>query len=185
MHTYNFIFKGLALFLAVLMALTVFPASAFAAEDGTSDTLETSGDGAPEYVLMNIPYDKFYAAEIDNGIPADAVSSATRNKPRTGTLVNGSYHVNADGSDISGVTFPVKVGDGADLSSYTQITDDNSVEIAVTNRGQTTTTTYSGKDALFESEDYSYYVLEEEPAYYKIWEAGSHITQKTVSTKSR
>ncbi len=114
MHTYNFIFKGLALFLAVLMALTVFPASAFAAEDGTSDTLETSGDGAPEYVLMNIPYDKFYAAEIDNDIPADAVSSATRNKPRTGTLVNGSYHVNADGSDISGVTFPVKVGDGAD-----------------------------------------------------------------------
>ena len=134
---------------------------------------------------MNIPYDKFYAAEIDNGIPADAVSSATRNKPRTGTLVNGSYHVNADGSDISGVTFPVKVGDGADLSGYTQITDDNSVEIAVTNRGQTTTTTYSGKDALFESEDYSYYVLEEGPAYCKIWEAESHITQKTVSTKSR
>ena len=171
MRTYNFTFKGLALFLAVLMALTVFPASAFAAEDGTSDTLETSGDGAPEYVLMNIPYDKFYAAEIDNDIPVDAVSSATRNKPRTGTLVNGSYHVNADGSDISGVTFPVKVGDGADLSGYTQITDDNSVEITVTNRGQTTTTTYSGKDALFESEDYSYYVLEEEPAYYKILEA--------------
>ena len=54
MRTYNFTFKGLALFLAVLMALTVFPASAFAAEDGTSDTLETSGDARRTYVLMNI-----------------------------------------------------------------------------------------------------------------------------------
>jgi hypothetical protein len=37
----------------------------------------------------------------------DAVTSATLNKPRTGTLAGGSYHVNADGSDISGVIYPV------------------------------------------------------------------------------
>ena len=54
------------------------------------------------YVLMNIPYEKFYASE---GIPGvDAVTSATKNKPRTGTLAGGSYHVNADGtfSAVSG-----------------------------------------------------------------------------------
>lgn len=37
----------------------------------------------------------------------------------------------------------------------------------MTNRGQTSTTTYTGKDALFESASYSYYVLSEAPSYYK------------------
>ena len=32
-----------------------------------------------------------------------------RNKTRAGKLAGGSYHVNADGSDITGVSFPVKV----------------------------------------------------------------------------
>ena len=32
-----------------------------------------------------------------------------RNEPRAGKLVAGSYHVNADGTDITGVSFPVKV----------------------------------------------------------------------------
>lgn len=121
----------------------------------------------PQYVLMNIPYSDFYAAEVNNGIEVDAVTSATLNKPRTGSLAGGSYHVSRDGSDITGVTFPVKVGEGVDLSGYTRVTDESSVEITVTNRGQTSTVTYSGKDALFENESYAYYVLSEEPAFYK------------------
>ena len=48
-------------------------------------------------------------------------------------------------SDITGITFPVKVTEGMDLSKYTKVTDEDSVEITVTNRGQTSTTTYAGK----------------------------------------
>ena len=43
----------------------------------------------------------------------------------------------------------------------------SSVSITVTNRGQPSTTEYKGQDALFESADYSYYVLSEQPAQYK------------------
>lgn len=117
------------------------------------------------YVLMNIPYEKFYASE---GIPGvDAVTSATKNKPRTGTLAGGSYHVNADGTDISGIIYPVYVKDPEILSSYKQITDEDSVTITVTNRGQESMTTYAGKDALFEAPSYAYYTLTEKPARYK------------------
>ncbi len=66
---------------------------------------------------MNIPYADFYDSEINgNDEDVDAVSSATHAKPRTGSLVGGSYHVNSDGSDISGITFPVKVSDAAELA---------------------------------------------------------------------
>ena len=119
------------------------------------------------YVLMNIPYEEFYAAELNNDVAVDGVTSATLNKTRTQRMAAGSYHVNADGSDISGIIFPVKVPKGVRLDGYTQITDDSEVEITVTNRGTTTPTTYTGKDALFESASYSYYVLSEAPAYYK------------------
>ena len=47
----------------------------------------------------------FYAAEGDADV--DAVSSATKMKTRA-SLAAGSYHVNSDGTDISGITFPVK-----------------------------------------------------------------------------
>ena len=119
------------------------------------------------YVLMNIPYDQFYAADVNNSVKVDAFTSATKNKVRTAGLAGGSYHVNASGDEITGVTFPVKLGEGVDLSKYTKITDDSTVNITVTNRGQTSTTTYTGKDALFESDSYSYYVLSEAPSYYK------------------
>lgn len=131
------------------------------------DALEKAVVEKPEYVLMNIPYAEFYQADVRNDVQVDAFSSATLSKTRTGNLAGGSYHVNKDGSDITGITFPVKVGEGVDLSAYTQITDESSVEITVTNRGQTSTTTYKGKDALFESASYSYYVLSEAPSFYK------------------
>lgn len=120
------------------------------------------------YVLMNIPYADFYKSELNpDSAQVDAVSSATKMKPRTGTLAAGSYHVNSDGSDISGIIYPVKISDNSILSGKTEITDASEVTIVVTNRGKTVTTTYRGKDALFESPDYSYYKLSDAPSHYK------------------
>jgi hypothetical protein len=117
---------------------------------------------------MNIPYADFYDSEVKgNDEDVDAVSSATLNKTRTGSLVGGSYHEDPEGSEIRGVTFPVRVKKGTDLSSFKKVTDEDSVDITVTNRGQTNTTTYKGKDALFENEDFAYYELSEVPSYYK------------------
>ena len=39
--------------------------------------------------------------------------------------------------------------------------------MTVTNRGQTSTTTYTGNDALYENASYAYYTLHEVPSYYK------------------
>lgn len=118
------------------------------------------------YVLMNIPYDEFYKAEMSEGSAhVDAVSSATMNKTRS-YLAAGSYHVNPDGSEISGVIYPVRVKN-SDLSGLTRITDSDSKSITVSLKGKETTTEYKGKDALFESADHSYYVLSETPSSYK------------------
>ena len=117
------------------------------------------------YVLMNIPYDKFYAAEGDDDV--DAVTSATKKKTRNSGLTAGSYHVNSDGTDITGVVYPVKVSDISALKKYTKITDESKVDITVSGKGGEQTTTYKGKDALFESASYSYYILSEAPSYYK------------------
>lgn len=144
------------------------PDAEIAAEDSESAEeawIVGEEEAAVQYVLMNIPYDRFYAAE---GIEeVDAVSSATKTKPRTGGLAGGSYHVSAEGTDISGVIYPVKVSAASDLNGLKKVTDSDSVVITVTNRGQEATTTYTGKDALFENESYAYYVLPEAPAYYK------------------
>ena len=117
------------------------------------------------YVLMNIPYDKFYAAEGDDDV--DAVTSATKQKTRNSGLTAGSYHVNSDGTDITGVVYPVKVSDISALENYTKITDESKVDITVSGKGGEQTKTYEGKDALFESASYSYYILSEAPSYYK------------------
>ena len=136
-----------------------------AAEEVAAPTKELTGKNAAVYVLMNIPYAEFYAAEGDSAV--DAVSSATKNKPRTIGLSGGSYHVTREGTDITGVTYPVKVNDPSVLEGLTEIKDTDSVDITVTNRGTTTTTTFTGKDVLYESPSYAYYVLDGEPASYK------------------
>ena len=123
---------------------------------------------AGDYVLMNIPYADFYAAESNNA-GTDIVTSATLQKTRS-SLASGSYHVNSDGTDISGATFAVKVGEGdIDWSKFTRVTDNSSVTITTSIKGKESTTTYTGKDALFESANYSYYVLPagEVPTNYK------------------
>ena len=135
---------------------------------GALDALVSLYPQAGDYVLMNIPYSDFYAAESNNA-GTDVVTSATKQKTRS-TLAAGSYHVNTDGSDISGVTFAVKVGEGdIDWSKFTRVTDDSTVQITTSIKGKESTTTYTGKDALFESANYSYYVLPagEVPTNYK------------------
>ena len=125
-------------------------------------------DSEYSYVLMNIPYAAFYKAETTgNDTKVDAFTSATKNKTRTKGLAGGSYHENADGSKIDGITYAVKVDPSVDLSKYKEVKDGDSVEITVTNRGQTTTTTLTGKDTLFENASYAYYPLTEAPENYK------------------
>lgn len=120
------------------------------------------------YVLMNIPYAAFYKAEASNNdVEVDAFTSATLNKTRTTGLAGGSYHANEDGSKIDGITYAVKVDSSVDLTKYKEVKDTDKVEITVTNRGKTSTTTLEGKDTLFQNETYAYYPLTETPANYK------------------
>ena len=88
------VFAG-ALAAAMLVCAVAVPA--FAAEEVEQENCLSSS-----YVQMNIPYADFYkAAGVDNASEIDAVTSATRNKTRAGNLAAGSYHVNADGTDIT------------------------------------------------------------------------------------
>lgn len=134
---------------------------------GSSSGGSSSSRSDYSYVLMNIPYGEFYKAELgENAAAVDAVSSATKNKTRIGTLAGGSYHVNPDGTDITGVTYPVRVKT-SDLSGFKQVTDSDSVKITVNKKGKNEITTYTGREALFESASYSYYALSDTPSYYK------------------
>ena len=95
-----------------------------------------------------------------------------------------------DGTDITGVSFPVKVLTPWALKNTKQVTDADSYDITVTLKGKESTTTYTGADALFENESYAYYKLSETPAYYITawynllsgkWEFGKvHATETTV-----
>lgn len=136
------------------------------------------------YVLMNIPYAAFYEAEVTDPSGLDAVTSSTLMKPRTAGLAGGSYHVDPAGSDITGVIFPVYVEDLSALSSLggVEITDESQVEITVTNKGQETTTTFAGKDALFEAPSFSWYALAEAPAAYKTLSAEGKFSAVTGET---
>ena len=137
--------------------------------DATPDLRKYEIPANSGYVLMNIPYAEFYAAEKDaNGTAAkvDAVSSATKQKTRS-TLAAGSYQKKDVGSATSGVIYPVYVADLSILKSFKQVTDKNSLTITVTPKDKEITTTYTGKDTLFENPDYAYYVLSEVPKSYK------------------
>lgn len=174
--------------------------------DGTNDPLadlywKSSIDATPDlskyeipansgYVLMNIPYAEFYAAEKDadgTAVQVDAVSSATKQKTRS-TLAAGSYHKKDDGSDISGVIYPVYVADLSALHGYKQVKDSDTRTITVTLKGKEIKTTYTGKNALFENPDYAYYVLSEVPTSYKtltVEPDGSFSFGKTTATMTK
>lgn len=144
-------------------------------EEALSHLTDAISNLKSQYVLMNIPYDEFYKADLNNNsVKVDATTSATKQKTRN-TLAAGSYHANKEGDHINGVTFPVKVTDEFydNNKGYTQITDDSKVDITTNMKGKVSTTTYEGKKALFESADYSYYVLSEVPSYYKTATVGT------------
>lgn len=145
------------------------------AEEALSHLTAAVNNLKSQYVLMNIPYDEFYKADLNNNsVKVDATTSATKQKTRN-TLASGSYHANSEGDQINGVTFPVKVSDDfyKNNNGYTKITDDSKVDITSNMKGKVSTTTYKGKKALFESADYSYYELSEIPSYYKIATVGT------------
>ena len=147
---------------SLLLALAVlFCCLCVSAEEGGS-----AGEGV--YVLMTIPYDMFYEAETTGGA-YDSVSSATRVKPLMMEYAGGSFHFMPDGREITGVVFPVYAESEEMLAAYggMEITDETSVTITVNDNGKEITTTYTGKDALFESFPFSYYRLSEVPAVYK------------------
>lgn len=128
-------------------------------------------EGSDQYFLVNIPYSAFYEGEGISGV--DTVTSATKVKPRAGSLVGGSYHADASGAAINGVTYPVKVSSAEALAALkakggTVVTDSTApLSITLTLRGQQVTTTYTSGGQLFENPNYSYYALSEKPAFYK------------------
>ena len=60
-------------------------------------------------------------------------------------MTAGTYHTELDGSVISGVTYPVKINEKV-LESFTKV---------------------DSEDALYGNADHAYYVLDQEPSYYK------------------
>ena len=102
---------------ALLAAASVIPSAASAADDEV-------------YGTMQIPYADFYAAELNNSVAVDAVSSATANKWnmtdtgsvqedgswKSGGLCAGTYNDGA--GKILGVVYPVCISQ-ADLDSLT------------------------------------------------------------------
>lgn len=98
----------------------------FAPETEEENTFAAEAQQGEAYVLMNIPYDDFYKAELkNNDVKVDAFTSATLNKSRTAGMMNGNsaYHVDPNGTDVTGVTFPVKVSDLSLLKDQKQVTD--------------------------------------------------------------
>lgn len=151
-----------------------------------------------EYVMMNIPYDAFYKSELkNNDVHVDAFTSATLNKSRTAGMMNGNsaYHTDTAGTNLAGVTFPVRITDPSVLQSLKQVKDEDSVTITVTNRGQTSQNTYTGEKALIENDNYAFYVLKDAPSYYKelqvdgegniTFGAVQGMSQTTVSVSSK
>ncbi|MDO4849893.1 MAG: penicillin-binding Tp47 domain C-containing protein [Coriobacteriia bacterium] len=116
------------------------------------DALVRTAPEAGSYVLMNIPYSDFYAAETaNNDTKVDVFTSATKNKTKNTGLAGGTYHTE-DGSEITGITFAVKVSDDAvEKIDWSKLTRAESA------------------DALAAAGSYSYVVLgeDEAPATYK------------------
>ena len=138
------------------------------AEEVADSISDLTGQG---YVLMNIPYADFYEAEGIDGV--DIVSTATV-KTYNQNMAGGSYHEGYEaadpisGAEILGVIYPVFVEDLSALQGMTQVTDADTATITVAaGKSSTITKEVSGKDLLFASGSYAFYILGEEPANYK------------------
>ena len=111
------------------------------------------------FVIMNIPYGDFFAAEFEGGENVDAVTSATMNKAANENLTGGTYHLE-DNSKILGVSFPVLVKEGVTLDESLKVADEAS---------------------LYSASDFSYTELSESPSYYKelsVDESGKYVFGK-------
>ena len=150
---------------SLLLSAGMFCASA------VTPMAEDADDEQGKYVLMNIPYDKFYEGEGFEGV--DIITGATL-KSYNLNMAAGSYHEGYDAVEdmaeakILGVTYPVYVEDPSILKDFTEVKDEDTAEIDVA-QGKTgiAKTEVSGKDKLFASGDYAYYVLTDEPTNYK------------------
>lgn len=121
------------------------------------------------FALVNIPYAEFFKSETTDG-NFDAYTSATQ-KVANGSMSYGTYHEATEqpkDAVAKGITCPVKISKAV-LKSLggTEITDASaSFDITISGRGASTIR-YSGKQNLFQAKDYSYYILDKTPAYYK------------------
>lgn len=153
----------------------------------TSDSSKKNQNDDSVYALMNIPYAEFFKSETTDG-NFDALSSATQ-KVANGSMSYGTYHEATEKIEdavAKGITCPVKISKAL-LESLggTEITDDSaSFDITTAARGKSSTLRYSGKQNLFQSKDYSYYILAEAPAYYKevFEENGKVVFGEIIST---
>ncbi|MBR5682607.1 MAG: NPXTG-anchored protein [Ruminococcus sp.] len=103
-----------------------------------------AADGDKVYGTMNIPYADFYAAELNNSVPVDAVSSATTNKWKgnttgkmgddgkwqNGGLAAGTFNEEGEngGGKILGVTYPVEIAKAdleklSDKMNFTELSE--------------------------------------------------------------
>ncbi len=174
-----------AVMMSVALAGGMIPATALAA------TVEDSEDFY-KCVLMNIPYDEFYNAELSdeygnriyNDVTVDAYTSASGSKSQTYSFVRGSYHEDSEEegivNQISGVTFPVMFESEDDYNAFIESIDGTDAEkvddestaddIVTTNRTGTSVTQLSGASVLFTKPSYSYYEMDDEVdmPFYKV-----------------
>ena len=185
--------KQTAAFLTSLAMLAgTVPVTAFAADDSAA----FSG-----YVLMNIPYSDFYAAEGAAIGDVDAVSSAT-NKTGNYGKAGGVYHSGktaetdaegnitavggANGSKVQGVTWAVKAEslDAVKALGGSEITDASGITTATLGKGSTSSNTLVGYEALTEAPAYSYYVLDSAPDNYLVLSGKSFQAGNTAAVNS-
>lgn len=180
-----------------ILASAVALAGMLSAAGTTAFAEENSFSG---YVLMNIPYSEFYAAQNAKIADVDAVSSAT-NKVGNYGKAGGAYHssttasiaedgtITAVGGEnwakLLGVTWAVKVDSLDTLKALggEEITDSASLTTATFAKGSTTSNTLSGYQTLTEAPSYSYYVLDSAPENYLVYN-GSGFTVGSADAQS-
>lgn len=172
-----------------------------------ANAVSLSALAAPEeeafsgYVLMNIPYSAFYSADGGSIGDVDAVSSAT-NKTGNYGKAGGAYHSGvtaafddegnvsavggANGSKVRGVTWAVKADslEAVKALGGERVTDSSAVTTATAAHGKVSSNTLTGYETLTESAEYSYYVLDSEPANYLTLENGQFKAGKSDAAVS-
>ena len=145
--------------------------------------VEVDETGFNGYVLMNIPYDKFFEAVSAKTGDVDAITSAT-NKAGNYGKAGGAFHkettaaiaedgtVSAvggeNGAKLLGLTWAVKADSLKAVKQLggREITASSAVTTATAAHGNTSVNQLNGYQALTEAPAYSYYLLDSEPSNY-------------------